>query len=1049
VLSVKKVNAGRGYEYLQRSVVHGDADYYLRGTTAGDPPGVWSGRGAGLLGMAGLASEERVRDLFGLGLHPGDRMQPLGAAFGPASYMVDRIRAWDAAHPEASRAERAAAVAAERIRGNRNSIAGLDLTFSPPKSWSVLWAAARPAEREAMWAAHHAGVAAALGFLEEHAAFTRTGHDGVRQIETEGLIAVRFDHTTSRAGDVQPHSHLLVSNKVRGVDGLWRALDGRGVYDTLAAAGAVYSTVRDTETARALGTVHELRADLTEREVVGVPVELRREYSGRRAQIEARLEQLVTAWQDRHGQPPTATVRARMSEFATLETRPGKRRGESVGQMLDRMEHRARTAGYALDRVRSAVVGQRTADRDPAAPSAEQVMRQGLEAVSAERTTWTRWQLMRAIENRQPIDTSLDPQQIRRRAEAAVDAALALPDVRRITAPELLDVPPELRRRIDDVSVFLRHGAARYTTADLLAAERRLLDFARTRTGLTVPAEIIERVIAGHAAAGTPLDSAQAAAVRRFVGEDRGLDVLEGPAGSGKSRTMRAVIDAWQATGRPVLGLALSQQAARVLAEEAGCRTENIAKFLHHHRNGDTDPRWQLGPGQLLLVDEAAMADTRSIAELADAIRTARGIIRAVGDDAQLTSPEAGGWFTLIAADVAAPRLDHLHRFHHPWEAAASLQLRAGDIDPIQAYTDHGRIVPGDRETLEDAAYRAWRDDERTGHTSLLLVATTARATALSARARADLVAMGKVQPDGVELHDGNLAGIGDRVVTRRNDSTNRDASGRQVANRDHWIIRRIHRGRLDVERLDDTTGQPTGHTVRLDRDYAATHVELAYAAVTAARQGATVDTSHSLIDTATTLPGLYVAATRGRHSNMLYVETHTAGLPEDPHLSDTPEAILARILHAGRLDRPVSAHQAIVRPRTAPRPSPCSARSGKTPWSRPPATPPSAYWTRPARPGWPLPRWPIPAGRPCSPSCMTPQAAARTSPTCSPPPSTNATSTTQTASPQSCTTASPNGSTPAPPASQTPLSGRPTPSREPLISTPVGARRCWCGVPT
>jgi conjugative relaxase-like TrwC/TraI family protein len=870
VLSIKKVNAGRGYEYLQRSVVHGDADYYLRGTTAGDPPGIWAGRGAARLGITGEASEEQVRNLFGLGVHPNAQTHPLGAAFGPASYVVDRIRGWNTAHPDASPAERSAAAAAERVRGNRNSIAGLDLTFSPPKSWSVLWAAARPAEREAMWAAHHKGVATALQFLERHAAFTRTGHDGVRQIETDGLIAVRFDHTTSRAGDVQPHSHLLVSNKVRGTDGRWRALDARQIYDTLAAAGAIYSTVRDTETARALGTVHLLRPDLKEREVVGVPAELRREYSGRRAQIETRLEQLIDAWQRRHGSPPPTAVRARMSEFATLETRPGKRLGESVEQMLDRMEARARTAGYALDGVRAAAVHQRTAQRDLEALSPEQILQQALVAVAIEHTTWTRWQLMRAVENRQPIDTSLTPQEILHRVEAATDAALALPGVRRISTPELIDIPPELRRRIDDASVFVRHGATRYTTADLLDAEHRLLDLARTATGLTVPPEVVEQVTAAHARAGTPLDPAQVAAVRRFVCADRGLDVLEGPAGSGKSRAMRAVVDAWQATGREVIGLALSQQAARVLADEAGCRTENIAKFLHHQRAGDIDPRWQLRPGQLILVDEAAMADTRSVAELADAVRAAGGVMRAVGDDAQLASPEAGGWFSLIAADVAALRLNQLHRFHYPWEAQASLQLRVGDIDAVHTYADHGRIVFGTRESLEEAAYQAWRNDERDGQTSLLLVATTARATAISARARADLVAMGKADADGVELHDGNLAGVGDRVVSRRNDSTNRDADDRQVANRDHWIVHHIHNGSLDVERLDDLTGRPTGRVVRLDRDYVAAYVELAYAAVIAARQGATVDTSHSLVDSAAGLSGLYVAVTRGRHSNIL-----------------------------------------------------------------------------------------------------------------------------------------------------------------------------------
>jgi hypothetical protein len=590
------------------------------------------------------------------------------------------------------------------------------------------------------------------------------------------------------------------------------------------------------------------------------------------------------------------------------------------------MQQRADAAGFAFDTVRDAALGRRTGARDPDAATPVDLVAAGLATVTTERTVWTRWQLLRAIENRQSIDTSLTPQQIIHRAEALTDAALAHPDVRRISAPELLSVPPELRRRIDDASVFVRHGAVIYTTQDLLDAERQLLDAGRRRTGLSVPHELVDQVLAEHAAAGTPLDASQAAAVRRFVTEDRGLDVLEGPAGSGKSRAMRAAVDAWTAAGRPVLGLALSQQAALVLSEEAGCRAENIAKLLwnaerdrgtaatgqQRAEGGPDAPWWRLVPGQLVLIDEAAMADTRRVAAVEALVRQAGGVLRAVGDDAQLSSPEAGGWFSLVAEDVAALRLQQLHRFTHDWEADASLRLRAGDPGVIAGYVDHGRIIGSDRASLETAAYNAWRADERAGRTSLLLLGTNARAATLSARARADLVVMGKVEADGVELHDGNVAGVGDRVVTRLNDSSNRDPDGRQVANRDHWIVRdRDSRGALTLERLDDASGRPTGRRVTLSPDYVATEVELAYAAVMAARQGATVTTSHSLADEYSELAALYMALTRGTDSNILYIETHRA-VGEEQSLADTAEAVLARIMRAGRQSRPISAHQAI-----------------------------------------------------------------------------------------------------------------------------------------
>ena len=76
-----------------------------------------------------------------------------------------------------------------------------------------------------MLAAHEAAVEVAIAFLDEHAAFTRRGHAGVLQVDTEGLVGVTFVHRTSRAADPQLHTHLLIANKVRAADGKWLAID--------------------------------------------------------------------------------------------------------------------------------------------------------------------------------------------------------------------------------------------------------------------------------------------------------------------------------------------------------------------------------------------------------------------------------------------------------------------------------------------------------------------------------------------------------------------------------------------------------------------------------------------------------------------------------------------------------------------------------------------------------------------------------------------------------------------------------------------------------
>ena len=92
-------------------------------------------------------------------------------------------------------------------------MAGYDLTFTPVKSVSALWAIAPAPIAAAIEQCHHQAVAETLQFLEEQAAFSRMGAHGVAQVNTAGLIAAAFDHRDSRAGDPNLHTHLVISSK--------------------------------------------------------------------------------------------------------------------------------------------------------------------------------------------------------------------------------------------------------------------------------------------------------------------------------------------------------------------------------------------------------------------------------------------------------------------------------------------------------------------------------------------------------------------------------------------------------------------------------------------------------------------------------------------------------------------------------------------------------------------------------------------------------------------------------------------------------------------
>jgi hypothetical protein len=287
VMTMAKITAGDGYLYLTRHTANGDAEptgkrdaaaYYAAQVM---PPGRWTGRGASLLGLDGrLVTEDKMRNLFGSGMHPdadamitayfrahprrgkaseqsrdrliGDALKhaTLGRpfrAYEPLEPFDDRVTERLAAIRRQARRDPTAAevkkVKAEEAHRQRAAVAGFDLVFSPVKSASLLWAVdERPWVRDAIREAHEEAKNVALALIEDHAAVTRTGANGVAQVATKGLIAAEFEHWDSRAGDPCLHTHVAVSSKVQGTDGKWRALDARPLHHMITAASECYNT---------------------------------------------------------------------------------------------------------------------------------------------------------------------------------------------------------------------------------------------------------------------------------------------------------------------------------------------------------------------------------------------------------------------------------------------------------------------------------------------------------------------------------------------------------------------------------------------------------------------------------------------------------------------------------------------------------------------------------------------------------------------------------------------------------------------------------------
>ncbi len=247
MVSLGKLTAGHA-EYYEREVAGGAEDYYaMRGEAAGE----WLGSGAEALGLEGIAS--------------GGQLRALLEGRDPAT--------------------------GEMLRSRAVRVTGWDVTYSPPKSVSVLHAAGDPRIAAETLAAHRTAVRAAVGCLESEACWTRRGAGGATRLVGEGFVAVEYVHRVSRAGDAQLHSHVVMANATRA-DGRWSTLDGRALYAHLKTASALYHAELRAEMTRRLGVQWEpVAPGKLAAEIRGVPRAVLRDQSRRRQEIVARMEE--------------------------------------------------------------------------------------------------------------------------------------------------------------------------------------------------------------------------------------------------------------------------------------------------------------------------------------------------------------------------------------------------------------------------------------------------------------------------------------------------------------------------------------------------------------------------------------------------------------------------------------------------------------------------------------------------------------------------------------------------------------------------------------
>jgi conjugative relaxase-like TrwC/TraI family protein len=857
------------------------ANYYTRYLTdaPGEVPGVWTGDQAALLGLGG---EVDGNDLLAVleGRDPASGT-PLGRA------LVDR----QLANGDVVRA-----------------VAGFDATFSAPKSVSVLWALTHDTR---LLAAHDVAVSAALEHLERYGSTTRVRVSGGRlHPDSQGLTIATFRQTTSREDDPQLHTHAVITAKVQTVEGRWLALDARYLKKHQRMLGGLYQSVLRNELSHQLGVAWDPIVN-SQAEISGVPGELCELFSKRSAQVEVALAAKIYEFTSRQGRDPNQWELGALTREAAVDTRTAKT-GASMTALLERWTAEAEDLGWTAGEVVASV--REAAALQPVEPSTVGVS-DVVERLSLAGSTWNRAEIVGAICDVARPNPTMDgdrwAQQLDHWCEQIIAGCVEL-DPTTTTAP---------RRASDGRSLWLEPISTHLTTESILSEEELVMSWA-------LDAQIDEpRPSATVDVAG--LDALQADVAAAVAGHDR-LVLVVGPAGAGKTTSLRAAVTDLNANDRDVFGLAPSAKAARVLERETSVASDTVAKLLYEWDRHDRPPqdRYRLAAGTTVIVDEAGMIGTPSLARLVALADQHQWRLVLVGDHHQLQAVGCGGLLHELCTHGHTLELTKIHRFNEPWEAAASLQLRRGDPTAVDAYIAHDRVIADRFDRLVDIIADQWISTHTAGGTSAISASSNDHVDAINAaiqRTRLDAGDLGDRL--AVPICGGERAHIGDIVVTRRNDRHLVTDTGEPVRNRDRWTVTG-----LDEHGSFVLSSQRDNGRVQVPVDYVRQHVRLGYAATEHGHQGDTTTIGIELASEFTTRRALYVAATRGQQQNLILV---VADRPDLDQARDT----LTRILATDRADTPaVTQRQELARadPTRRHRPAPPVTRCQIPDWFEP-----------------------------------------------------------------------------------------------------------------
>lgn len=767
-------------------------DYYLKGQ---EPPGQWQGKGSEALGLSGAVSREDFAAAL-RGYKPG--------------------------------AEGAIPEALVQNAGDKH-MAGWDLTFSAPKSVSVLWALAPEDVQAKLATAHDEAVTEALKFVEDHASFTRRGKGGAIQEKVNGLLVSTFQHGTSREQDPQLHTHSFVHNVAERQDGTWGSIDGRNFYHWKMASGAYYRAAL-AEKMQEMG--FEVRRDGKSFAVAGVSDTVEKHFSKRRAQIEDVLERMGAT-----GAKASATVALKTRKAKTAQDREALR---------EQWRQEAADLGFAWQ------------DKDRSQPVERLHM--------AERDDM----LHQLTEQ----SSTFDERRLWEKVATEAQGAVSTKDIAGVVAAFKSDRDVvRLQRREVEAGQGAEVPEPQFSTRQMLTLEQDMSETA-SRMSLDQRHAVNDAQLGTTLAARPTLTTEQADALRHITRDSGRVALVRGMAGTGKSFLLDAARDTWESAGFNVQGVALQGKTAQDLQDGTGIQSQTMHSFLRDIQgSGNQPPIRALTDKDIIVIEEAGMIGSRQMRDLLNMAEQSGAKIVAVGDHQQLQPIEAGGAFKAIQDQIGAADLTGIRRQREAWMRQAVRSLATGEAATALAGLDKaGRLhIAEDNIGARADLVTRWADSPQPLKERLMLARTNDDVIDLNMLARHVLKSEGRLG-DSVDLvtpRETREIALGERIRFTRNDYR------LDVRNGTTATVTGIEQHNGQTFLLTETDG---GQAVRFQASGAEafTHFDYAYATTVHKSQGMTVEDTHLLVTPGVDREWSYVGLSRARGEAHVYLSGET-----------------------------------------------------------------------------------------------------------------------------------------------------------------------------